>query len=122
MSTVIQPQYKDGKVVKEGSIDFSGIKVKTDQDWFDTNQNVTADVVELQNGLYARLQEINDLLGQYASTSDEYSILNSERNRIITQMEENGFVKTSVENGKTYKSIFDKISLVLPLMVSSRLL
>ena len=110
-TTVIQPQYKDGKVVKEGSIDFSGIKVKTDQDWFDTNQNVTADVVELQNGLYARLQEINDLLGQYASTSDEYSILNSERNRIITQMEENGFVKTSVENGKTYKSIFDKISL-----------
>ncbi|WP_456105861.1 leukotoxin LktA family filamentous adhesin [Phascolarctobacterium succinatutens] len=110
-TTVIQPQYKDGKVVKEGSIDFSGIKVKTDQDWFDTNQNVTADVVELENGLYARLQEINDLLGQYASTSDEYSILNSERNRIITQMEENGFVKTSVENGKTYKSIFDKISL-----------
>ena len=110
-TTVIQPQYKDGKVVKEGSIDFSGIKVKTDQDWFDTNQNVTADVVELQNGLYARLQEINDLLGQYASTSDEYSILNSERNRIITQMEENGFVKASVENGKTYKSIFDKISL-----------
>ena len=108
---VIQPQYKDGKVVKEGSVDFSGIKVKTDQDWFDTNQNVTADVVELQNGLYARLQEIDSLLGQYASTSDEYSILNSERNRIITQMDENGFVKTSVENGKTYKSIFDKISL-----------
>ena len=112
-TTVIQPQYKDGKVVKEGSIDFSGIKVTTGagQDWFDTKQNVTADVVELQNGLYARLQEINDLLGQYASTSDEYSILNSERNRIITQMEENGFVKTSVEGGKTYKSIFDKISL-----------
>ena len=110
---VIQPQYKDGKVVKEGSIDFSGIRVETGagQDWFDTKQNVTADVVELQNGLYARLQEINDLLGQYASTSDEYSILNSERNRIITQMEENGFVKTSVEGGKTYKSIFDKISL-----------
>ena len=112
-TTVIQPQYKDGKVVKEGSIDFSGIKVETGagQDWFDTKQNVTADVVELQNGLYARLQEINDLLGQYASTSDEYSILNSERDRIITQMEENGFVKTSVEGGKTYKSIFDKISL-----------
>ena len=110
---VIQPQYKDGKVVKEGSIDFSGIRVETGagQDWFDTKQNVTADVVELQNGLYARLQEINDLLGQYASTSDEYSILNSERNRIITQMEENGFVKTSVEGGKTYRSIFDKISL-----------
>ena len=110
---VIQPQYKDGKVVKEGSIDFSGIKVETGagQDWFNTKQNVTADVVELQNGLYARLEEINDLLGQYASTSDEYSILNSERNRIITQMEENGFVKTSVEGGKTYKSIFDKISL-----------
>ena len=112
-TTVIQPQYKDGKVVKEGSIDFSGIKVETGagQDWFNTKQNVTADVVELQNGLYARLEEINDLLGQYASTSDEYSILNSERNRIITQMEENGFVKTSVEGGKTYKSIFDKISL-----------
>ena len=112
-TNVIQPQYKDGKVVKEGSIDFSGIKVETGagQDWFNKEQNVVADVVELQNGLYARLQEINDLLGQYASTSDEYSILNSERNRIITQMEENGFVKTSVENGKTYKSIFDKISL-----------
>lgn len=112
-TNVIQPQYKDGKVVKEGSIDFSGIRVETGagQDWFDTKQNVTADVVELQNGLYDRLQEINDLLGQYASTSDEYSILNSERNRIITQMEENGFVKTSVEGGKTYKSIFDKISL-----------
>ena len=110
---VIQPQYKDGKVVKEGSIDFSGIKVTTGagQDWFNKEQNVVADVVELQNGLYARLQEINDLLGQYASTSDEYSILNSERDRIITQMEENGFVKTSVEGGKTYKSIFDKISL-----------
>lgn len=110
---VIQPQYKDGKVVKEGSIDFSGIKVTTGagQDWFNKEQNVAAGVVELQNGLYARLQEINDLLGQYASTSDEYSILNNERNRIITQMEENGFVKTSVENGKTYKSIFDKISL-----------
>ncbi|WP_419557217.1 beta strand repeat-containing protein [Phascolarctobacterium succinatutens] len=110
---VIQPQYKDGKVVKEGSIDFSGIKVETGagQDWFNKEQNVAAGVVELQNGLYARLQEINDLLGQYASTSDEYSILNSERNRIITQMEENGFVKTSVKGGKTYKSIFDKISL-----------
>ena len=112
-TNVIQPQYKDGKVVKEGSIDFSGIKVTTGagQDWFNTKQNVTADVVELQNGLYARLQEINDLLGQYASTSDEYSILNSERDRIINQMEENGFVKTSVEGGKTYRSIFDKISL-----------
>ena len=112
-TTVIQPQYKDGKVVKEGSIDFSGIKVTTGagQDWFNTNQNVVADVVDLENGLYARLEEINDLLGQYASTSDEYSILNSERDRIITQMEENGFVKTSVEGGKTYKSIFDKISL-----------
>ena len=112
-TTVIQPQYKDGKVVKEGSIDFSGIKVETGagQDWFNKEQNVVADVVDLENGLYARLQEINDLLGQYASGSDEYGILNSERNRIITQMEENGFVKTSVEGGKTYKSIFDKISL-----------
>ena len=113
---VTNPEFdKNGNVIKgkEGSVDFSGIKVETGagQDWFDTKQNVTADVVELQNGLYARLQEINDLLGQYASTSDEYSILNSERNRIITQMEENGFVKTSVEGGKTYKSIFDKISL-----------
>lgn len=110
---VIQPQYKDGKVVKEGSIDFSGIKVTTGagQDWFNKEQNVVADVVDLENGLYARLEEINDLLGQYASTSDEYSILNSERDRIITQMEENGFVKTSVEGGKTYRSIFDKISL-----------
>ena len=113
---VTNPEFDaSGNVIsgKEGSIDFSGIRVETGagQDWFDTKQNVTADVVELQNGLYARLQEINDLLGQYASTSDEYSILNSERNRIITQMEENGFVKTSVEGGKTYKSIFDKISL-----------
>ena len=113
---VTNPEFDaSGNVIsgKEGSIDFSGIKVETGagQDWFDTKQNVTADVVELQNGLYARLQEINDLLGQYASTSDEYSILNSERERIITQMEENGFVKTSVEGGKTYKSIFDKISL-----------
>ena len=113
---VTNPEFDaSGNVIsgKEGSIDFSGIKVETGagQDWFDTKQNVTADVVELQNGLYARLQEINDLLGQYASTSDEYSILNSERDRIITQMEENSFVKTSVENGKTYKSIFDKISL-----------
>ena len=113
---VTNPEFDaSGNVIsgKEGSIDFSGIKVETGagQDWFDTKQNVTADVVELQNGLYARLQEINDLLGQYASTSDEYSILNSERDRIITQMEENGFVKTSVEGGKTYKSIFDKISL-----------
>ena len=113
---VTNPEFDaSGNVIsgKEGSIDFSGIKVETGagQDWFDTKQNVTADVVELQNGLYARLQEINDLLGQYASTSDEYSILNSERNRIITQMEENGFVKTSVEGGKTYRSIFDKISL-----------
>ena len=112
-TNVIQPQYKDGKVVKDGSIDFSGIKVETGagQDWFNTKQNVVADVVDLENGLYARLQEINDLLGQYASDSGEYSILNSERERILTQMEENGFVKTRVEGGKTYKSIFDKISL-----------
>ena len=113
---VTNPEFDaSGNVIsgKEGSIDFTGIKVTTGagQDWFDTKQNVTADVVELQNGLYARLEEINGLLGQYASTSDEYSILNSERNRIITQMEENGFVKTSVEGGKTYRSIFDKISL-----------
>lgn len=113
---VTNPEFDaNGNVIsgKEGSIDFSGIKVTNGagQDWFDTKQNVTADVVELQNGLYARLEEINDLLGQYASTSDEYSILNSERDRIITQMEENGFVKTSVEGGKTYRSIFDKISL-----------
>ena len=112
-TNVVQPQYKDGKVVKDGSIDFSGIKVTTGagQDWFNTNQNVVADVVDLENGLYARLQEINDLLGQYASDSGEYNILNSERERILTQMEENGFVKTRVEGGKTYKSIFDKISL-----------
>lgn len=112
-TNVIQPQYKDGKVVKDGSIDFSGIKVVTGagQDWFNTKQNVVADVVDLENGLYARLQEINDLLGQYASDSGEYNILNSERERILTQMEENGFVKTRVEGGKTYKSIFDKISL-----------
>ena len=113
---VTNPEFDaSGNVIsgKEGSIDFSGIKVTTGagQDWFDTKQNVTADVVELQNGLYARLEEINGLLGQYASTSDEFSILNSERNRIIIQMEENGFVKTSVEGGKTYRSIFDKISL-----------
>ena len=112
-TNVIQPQYKDGKVVKEGSIDFSGIKVETGagQDWFNTKQNVVADVVDLENGLYARLQEINDLLGQYASDSGEYNILNSERERILTQMEENGFVKTRVEGGKTYKSVLDKISL-----------
>ena len=112
-TNVIQPQYKDGKVVKDGSIDFSGIKVETGagQDWFNTKQNVVADVVDLENGLYARLQEINNLLGQYASDSGEYNILNSERERILTQMEENGFVKTRVEGGKTYKSIFDKISL-----------
>ena len=113
---VTNPEFDaNGNVIsgKEGSIDFSGIKVETGagQDWFNKEQNVVADVVELQNGLYARLEEINDLLGQYASTSDEYSILNSERDRIITQMEENGFVKTSVEGGKTYRSIFDKISL-----------
>lgn len=104
-TNVIQPQYKDGKVVKDGSIDFSGIKVETGagQDWFNTKQNVVADVVDLENGLYARLQEINDLLGQYASDSGEYNILNSERERILTQMEENGFVKSNV--------IFDKISL-----------
>ena len=113
---VTNPEFDaSGNVIsgKEGSIDFSGIKVETGagQDWFNKEQNVVADVVDLENGLYARLQEINDLLGQYASGSDEYGILNSERNRIITQMEENGFVKTSVEGGKTYKSIFDKISL-----------
>lgn len=113
---VTNPEFDaSGNVIsgKEGSIDFSGIKVETGagQDWFNKEQNVVADVVDLENGLYARLQEINDLLGQYASTSDEYSILNNERDRIITQMEENGFVKTSVEGGKTYKSIFDKISL-----------
>lgn len=113
---VTNPEFDaSGNVIsgKEGSIDFSGIKVETGagQDWFNKEQSVVADVVDLENGLYARLQEINDLLGQYASGSDEYGILNSERNRIITQMEENGFVKTSVEGGKTYKSIFDKISL-----------
>ena len=113
---VTNPEFDaSGNVIsgKEGSIDFSGIKVETGagQDWFNKEQNVVADVVDLENGLYARLQEINDLLGQYASTSDEYIILNSERDRIITQMEENGFVKTSVKGGKTYRSIFDKISL-----------
>lgn len=52
-TTVIQPQYKYGKVVKEGSIDFSGIKVETGagQDWFNKEQNVVADVVDLENGL-----------------------------------------------------------------------
>ena len=113
---VTNPEFDaSGNVIsgKEGSIDFSGIKVETGagQDWFNKEQNVVADVVDLENGLYARLQEINDLLGQYASTSDEYIILNSERDRIINQMEENGFVKTSVKGGKTYRSIFDKISL-----------
>ena len=113
---VTNPEFDaSGNVIsgKEGSIDFSGIKVETGagQDWFNKEQNVVADVVDLENGLYARLEEINDLLGQYASTSDEYIILNNERDRIINQMEENGFVKTSVKGGKTYKSIFDKISL-----------
>lgn len=108
------PQFdKDGKLTsgKEGSVNFSGIKFDTDQDWFNKEQNVAAGVVDLENGLYARLEEINDLLGQYASNSAEYSILESERNRILTQMEDNGFVKSNVVDGKTYKSIFDKISL-----------
>ena len=110
---VTNPKVENGKVIKEGSVDFNDIKVTTGtgQDWFNTKQNVVADVVDLENGLYARLQEINDLLGQYASDSGEYNILNSERERLLTQMEENGFVKTRVEGGKTYKSIFDKISL-----------
>ncbi len=110
---VTNPKVENGKVIKEGSVDFNDIKVTTGtgQDWFNTKQNVVADVVDLENGLYARLQEINDLLGQYASDSGEYNILNSERERILTQMEENGFVKTRVEGGKTYKSVLDKISL-----------
>ena len=110
---VTNPKVENGKVIKEGSVDFNDIKVTTGtgQDWFNTKQNVVADVVDLENGLYARLEEINGLLGQYASDSGEYSILNSERERILTQMEENGFVKTRVEDGKTYKSVLDKISL-----------
>lgn len=110
---VTNPKVENGKVIKEGSVDFNDIKVTTGtgQDWFNTKQNVVADVVDLENGLYARLEEINGLLGQYASDSGEYSILNSERERILTQMEENGFVKTRVEGGKTYKSVLDKISL-----------
>ena len=49
---VTNPEFDaSGNVIsgKEGSIDFSGIKVTTGagQDWFDTKQNVTADVVEL---------------------------------------------------------------------------
>ena len=110
---VTNPKVENGKVIKEGSVDFNDIKVTTGtgQDWFNTKQNVVADVVDLENGLYARLEEINGLLGQYASDSGEYNILNSERERILTQMEENGFVKTRVEGGKTYKSVLDKISL-----------
>ena len=110
---VTNPKVENGKVIKEGSVDFNDIKVTTGtgQDWFNTKQNVVADVVDLENGLYARLEEINGLLGQYASDSGEYSILNSERERILTQMEENGFVKTRVEGGKTYKSVLNKISL-----------
>lgn len=116
-TNVTAPEFDaQGQVIfgKEGSIDYSGINIACGdgQDWFDVAQNVTTGEVELQNGLYARLQEINKLLGAYASDSDEYTILNSERERIITQMEENGFVRTTKgENNQTYKTVFDAVTL-----------
>lgn len=114
---VTAPEFDaNGQVIagKEGSLDYSDIKIACSdgQEWFNAEQNITTGEVELQNGLCARLQEINILLGAYASDSDEYSILNSERERIITQMEENGFVRTTKdENNKTYKTVFETISL-----------
>ena len=80
-------------------------------DWFDVNNNIKVSEVEITNGLYDRLKEIDQVIGDYSKTSSEYAALISERERLVTQMEENGFIKTTTANDKTYKEIFSNITL-----------
>lgn len=83
----------------ESALDYSGIQITTadGQEWFDTS-TVEAGTVEIVNALQDRYNEVNNLLSQYDSNSNEYKILASERDRLITEMTEAGFIVKD-ENG-----------------------
>ena len=112
-TTFTDPQFNaDGSVKEEGKINYNINKNATvGGDWFDVNSNIKVTEIEIANGLYSRLLEIDKVIGDYSKDSAEYTKLLSERTRIVTQMEENGFIKTSTEGGKTYKEIFSEITL-----------
>ncbi len=83
----------------ESALDYSGIQITTadGQEWFDTS-TVEAGTVEIVNALQDRYNEVNNLLSQYDSNSNEYKILAIERDRLITEMTEAGFIVKD-ENG-----------------------
>lgn len=83
----------------ESALDYSGIQITTadGQEWFDTS-TVEAGTVEIVNALQDRYNEVNNLLSQYDSNSNEYKILARERDRLITEMTEAGFIVKD-ENG-----------------------
>ena len=102
----------DLEITQLGKINYNIKKdASVGSDWFDVDKNITVSEVDIANGLYSRLMEIDKVIGDYATNSAEYETLKNERKRLITQMEENGFIKTSYENDKTYKEIFSEISL-----------
>ena len=116
-TSITQPTTKKNNkgedvIDKKGSINYN---IKKDAsvggDWFDVDNNIKVSEVEITNGLYDRLKEIDQVIGDYSKDSDEYAVLISERKRLVTQMEENGFIKTTTANDKTYKEIFSDITL-----------
>ena len=88
--------------VSNGSINYEGI-IKTvgsgQDEWFDV-KTVTTDAVEITNGLIPRYNEVVELMNEYASSSNEYKLYESELARLKKQMIDNGFAVT--KDDKTY--------------------
>ena len=88
--------------VSSGSINYEGI-IKTvgsgQDEWFDV-KTVTTDAVEITNGLIPRYNEVVELMNEYASSSNEYKLYESELARLKKQMIDNGFAVT--KDDKTY--------------------
>lgn len=112
-TTVKNPTNDD---LDTGKIDVSKIEAKTGtgQDWFNVGENVGIGVGTIENGLMDRYLELNTLLGQYNSGSDEYKSLQAEQVRIVQQMKANGFTR-EIDDGKngTRTEIFSEINIPL---------
>jgi hypothetical protein len=89
-STIVNEDKTD---VNKSSIDYKNIKVTVNKEdtWFDPT-SITTGTVEIKNSLINRYNELNKLLSQYDSQSNEYAIFKSEMDGIRTQMKDNGFI------------------------------
>lgn len=103
------PEYKDGKLIKDGSVDYNGIEVKVNKGdgWFKAD-SIKKGEVEVKNSLLESYVKIQNAMAGYASESAEYKALAGELATLLSEMKTNGFVvETTDTDGKTYAVILE---------------